>query len=413
MRSFAKVGLCAPGRRPLAALLAAGAVAAGVAAAGCGPRQDTAAAADVRPGGPASTATGPSSRVAGAAGGGEARLTPDEVRSAHISVTTVGYQELDRELAASGKIAFDDQRVTHVFSPVTGRVLRLLAQPGQKLRRGDPLALIVSPDVGSALADAAKAQAALGAASRELTRQRELYAVRATAQRDLEAAESNERQARAELERAREKARLLGGGGDRVTQSFVLRSPIAGEVIARATNPGVEVQGQYAGGTAVELFTIGELDRVWALADVFEADLGRVAVGATVSIEVVTFPGRKFPGRVDWISGAIDPATRTAKVRCAIDNRDRALKPEMYATVAIRIPGERALAVPRAALLRQGDQTLVFREVGVAPDGAVRFERRPVKVDDEGNDGALRVLAGLAPGDRVVSSGGILLLGMV
>jgi cobalt-zinc-cadmium efflux system membrane fusion protein len=388
---------------------------AAAATSGCGPRAGAAA-------GPA--ARGPEGTAGAAAAAGEARLTPAEVRSAHIALATVAYQDLDRELAASGRIAFDDQRVTHVFSPVTGRVERLLAQPGQRLRRGDPLALIESPDVGSALADAAKAQAALAAAARELARQRELFAVRATAQRDLEAAESNERQARAERERAEKRARLLGGGGTgrggaggdpagRVTQAFTLRSPIDGEVIARTANPGVEVQGQYAGGTAVELFTIGKLDRVWAIADVFEADLGRVATGAEVTVEVVAFPGRAFAGRIDWISSAIDPATRTAKVRCAIDNADRALKPEMYATVAIRVPGLRALALPRAALLRQGDQTLVFREAGRAPDGLLRFERRPVKVDDEGNDGAIRVLSGLAPGDRVVSSGAILLLGRV
>jgi cobalt-zinc-cadmium efflux system membrane fusion protein len=371
-------------------------------AAACGPH---AGAADGK-------ADGPSPKLPA----GEARLTPDEIRAAHIAVATVGYRDLDRELAASGRIAFDDQRVTHVFSPVNGRVVRLVAQAGQRVRKGDPLGLIESPDVGSALSDATKARAALEAAARELQRQRELYAVRATAQRDLEAAESNERQARAERERAEKKARLLGAHGratEPVTQEFVLRAPIAGEVIARAANPGVEVQGQYSGGTAVELFTIGELDRVWAIADVFEADLARLAPGAPATIEVVAFPGRKFPGRVDWISGAIDPTTRTAKVRCAIDNRDRALKPEMYATVAIRVPGRAALAVPRAAVLRQGDQTLVFRQLGTAADGSLRFERLPVKVDDEGSDAAVRVLSGLAPGDRVVSSGAILLLGMV
>ena len=345
---------------------------------------------------------------------GEARLPAARVRTAGIRVVAVDYQQLDRVLGASGRIAFDDQRVTHVFSPVNGRVRRLVAQPGQRVGKGEALAIIDSPDVGSAISDYAKAQAALGAAEREYQRQQELFAAHAAAARELEGAESNARQARAELDRAAEKARLLAGGRlSGVTQEFVLRSPIAGEVIARAANPGVEVQGQYSGGTAVELFTIGELDRVWALADVFEADLGRVRVGAPVTIEVIAFPGRRFNGRVDWISGAVDPATRTAKVRCAVDNSERLLKPEMYAGAAIAVPGRRALAIPRGAVLREGDQTVVFRELGTTPDGLVRFERWPVKVDDEGNDAMVEVLAGLTPGDRVVSAGGILLLGMV
>jgi cobalt-zinc-cadmium efflux system membrane fusion protein len=345
---------------------------------------------------------------------GEARLAPAKLRAAGISVVPVSYQDLDRVLAASGRITFDDQRVTHVFSPVNGRVTRLVAQPGQRVRRGDPLAIIQSPDVGSAVSDYAKAQAALAAAERDHQRQKDLFAAHASAERDLEAAEANARQTRAERDRAEEKARLLGGGRlQAVTQEFVLRAPIAGEVIARAANPGVEVQGQYSGGTAVELFTVGEVGRVWVLADVFEADLARIRVGSPVAVEVIAAPGRRFEGRVDYISGAVDPATRTAKVRCAIDNSDRLLKPEMYATVSIAVPGRRALAIPRGAVLRQGEQTVVFREVGTTPDGLVCFERWPVKVDDEGGDAQVAVLAGLHPGDRVVSAGGILLLGMV
>jgi membrane fusion protein, heavy metal efflux system len=345
---------------------------------------------------------------------GEARLAPAKLRTAGISVVPVAYQDLDRVLAATGRVTFDDQRVTHVFSPVNGRVTRLVAQPGQRVAPGDPLAIIQSPDVGSAVSDYAKAQAALAAAERDYQRQKDLFAAHAAAERDLEGAEANARQARAERDRAEQKARLLGGGKlSGVTQEFVLRSPIAGEVIARAANPGVEVQGQYSGGTAVELYTVGELGRVWVLADVFEADLARIRVGSPVAVEVISSPGRRFEGRVDWISAAIDPATRTAKVRCAIDNSNRLLKPEMYATVSIAVPGRRALAIPRGAVLRQGEQTVVFREVGTTADGLVRFERWPVKVDDEGGDTLVAVLAGLHPGDRVVSAGGILLLGMV
>jgi cobalt-zinc-cadmium efflux system membrane fusion protein len=378
-----------------------------------------ASAAACGPGGAAADRSATASGASGAPSSsmppaGEARLPAAKLRTAGIRVVLVDYQNLDRVLGAGGRISFDDQRVTHVFSPVNGRVRQLVAQPGQRVGKGDPLAIIDSPDVGSAISDYAKAQAALGAAEREHQRQKELFAAHAAAERELEGAEANARQARAELERAAEKARLLTGGKlSDVTQEFVLRSPIAGEVISRAANPGVEVQGQYSGGTAVELFTVGELDRVWTMADVFEADLGRVRVGAPVTVEVIAFPGRRFGGRVDWISGAVDPATRTAKVRCAVDNSDRLLKPEMYATASIAVPGRRALAIPRGAVLRQGDQTVVFREVGTTADGLVRFERWPVKVDDEGSDAMVAVLAGLAAGDRVVSAGGILLLGMV
>src|SRR5262249_15380098 len=151
----------------------------------------------------------------------------------------------------------------------------------------------------------------------------------AGSQRDFETAQDNHRKAKAEMERARHKAALFRrAAGDDVTQGFTLRAPIEGEVIARNVNPGVEVQGQYSGGTAVELFTVGELDSVWVLADVFEMDLARVRRGAPVTIKVVAYPDRAFQGQVDYITGALDPTTRTARIRCSIANPDRALKPE-------------------------------------------------------------------------------------
>ena len=154
---------------------------------------------------------------------------------------------------------------------------------------------------------------------------------------------------------------------DAVSQGYTLTSPIDGELIARAVNPGIEVQGQYGGGTAVELFTVGELDKVWVLADVYEMDIARVKVGAKVNVNVVAYPGRTFEGRVDWVSGALDPTSRTAKIRCTFDNPDRLLKPEMYATVTISVEETKALALPKGAVLRLGDRDGRLRRDGDDP----------------------------------------------
>ena len=207
-------------------------------------------------------------------------------------------------------------RVAHVFSPVTGRVSRILADPGARVKKGAPLCAIQSPDVGNAFADLGKAEADLTAAQHEFQRHKELYEAHAGSQKEFEAAEDNYSKAKAESERARQKARLFrGGGADAVTQEFVLRAPIEGEVIARNVNPGAEVQGQYSGGTAAELYTIGELDRVWVIADVFEMDLARLKKGAAVTIEVVAYPDQVFTGVVDWISDLLD--RRRARRACA------------------------------------------------------------------------------------------------
>jgi cobalt-zinc-cadmium efflux system membrane fusion protein len=348
-------------------------------------------------------------------GDGEVRLTRRQFENAGIRLAPAVEGDAGDTLTAGARVTFDDSRVAHVFSPVTGRVTRVLAQPGQHVKRGAPLLALVSPDVGTAFADAVKAQADLIAARHEADRQRELFEAQAGARKDLEAAEAAWSKARAEVDRASQKTRLLAAGTwDAVTQEYTLRSPIDGEVVARAATAGMEVQGQWASaGAPVELFTIGALDPLWVLGDVFEMDLTYVRKGLPVTVRVPAFPDRTFTGRVDWISNVLDPATRTAKVRCAIANPDRLLRPEMAPILSVSLPARHHVGVPREALLRLGDDTVVFVAAGDAVDGKLAFRRRKVVVGDERAKGVVPILDGLAPGEQVVTSGGIFLVGLL
>lgn len=340
---------------------------------------------------------------------GQVWLTPQQVRDAKIEVQEYLDHDIDDTILTSGTISLDDLRTGHVFSPVTGRVLGIVGQLGQRVHKGDPLAVIESPDVGSAVSDVHKAEADLIAAEHDLRRKKELFEQKAGAAADLEASNDNYRRARAELERAQQKAFLLRSGkADAVTQSYTLTAPLDGEILLRSINPGVEVTGQYSGGATVELFTIGELDRVWVLGDLYEMDMARVHVGAPATVTVVAYPGKVFQGRVDWVSGSLDPNTRTARVRFTFDNEEKLLRPMMYATVQISVDQERARAIPRNALLRLGDETVVFIQVGDA-DGYVRFERVPVDVDEGESSPWLVVKRGLQPGQKIVAKGAILL----
>jgi cobalt-zinc-cadmium efflux system membrane fusion protein len=288
-------------------------------------------------------------------------------------------------------------------------VVSIVAQLGQRVGKGDPLAVIESPDVGSAVSDVHKAQADLIAAEHDVKRKKELYEQKAGAAADLEASNDNYRKAKAELERAQQKAYLLrNGNADAVTQRYTLPSPVDGEVLLRNINPGIEVQGQYSGGASVELFTIGELDHVWVLGDLYEMDLARVHVGDLAIVTVVAYPGKVFRGTVDWVSGSLDPNTRTAKVRCTFDNAEKLLRPMMYATAQISVDRETTLAVPRNALLRLGDDIVAFVEVDET-DGRVRFQRVVVDVDEDESSPWLVVRKGLQAGQKIVVNGAILL----
>ncbi len=346
---------------------------------------------------------------------GEAWLTAQQIKDAKIEYTEVGDQNVDDTILTSGKVTFDDQRVAHVYSPVSGRVTRIDAQLGQRVKKGAPLAVIESPDIGIASSDVGKASADLIAAEHDFKRQKDLYDAHAASQKDLEISEDNYRKAKAEMDRAKQKAYLLraGGGGGDVSQGYTVITPMEGEVIMKNISPGIEVQGQYGGGTAAELFTVGELDKVWVIADVFEMDIARVKVGSKANVKVVAYAGKNFEGKVDWVSGTLDPVTRTAKVRCTFDNPDRLLKPEMYATVQVSVEERTALAIPKTSLLRLGDQTVVFVQSGTTPDGKLKFERVPVTVDEGEGSKWVPVSHGLEKGQKIVTAGAILLSGML
>jgi cobalt-zinc-cadmium efflux system membrane fusion protein len=339
------------------------------------------------------------------AASGEVALSLDEIRQSGIVVEPATDQEIDDTLVTSGRVTFEDIKVGHVFSPVTGRIARIDVELGAHVKAGQPLAVIQSPDIGQASSDVAKADADLIAAEHGMQREKELLGKNATSQKDYEAAEDAYRQARAEKQRANQKAFLLRTGAvDSVTQGYSLVSPVDGEVLARNLSVGTEVQGQYSGGTQ-ELFTVGELDEVWVLADVYEVDLARVQAAAKCTVRTVAHKDKIFEGKVDWISGMLDPTTRTAKVRCTFANSERLLKPDMYATATISVASRKALALPKTAILHLGSQTVVFVDHGAEPGGKHRFERLPVAVDEALGGRWVPVLHGLNPGDNVVTKG--------
>jgi membrane fusion protein, heavy metal efflux system len=336
----------------------------------------------------------------------EVAFSPEEVKQKGIEVVPFAEHAVEIAIRTSGRVAWDDLRVAHVFSPVAGRVSDIKAGLGEHVKKGAGLAVVVSPDIGQWSSDMGKAKADLTAAEHDFKRKRELLDLKAVARADYEASEDTFRQAKAEMERARQKIDMLrSGGANFVSQSFTLTSPIDGEVVARMVNPGLEIQGQYDNGTTTELFTVGERDTMWLISDVYEADIGRVSIGTKVTATTLAIPGKTFEGKVDWVSGSLDPATRTVKVRCVLDNADKLLRPDMYATALISVPERTGLAVPRAAVVHYGEQQVVFTEVATTEGGKRRFARMPVKADERVDGDWIPVTHGLEKGAVVVSKG--------
>jgi cobalt-zinc-cadmium efflux system membrane fusion protein len=149
------------------------------------------------------------------------------------------------------------------------------------------------------------------------------------------------------------------------------------------------------------------------LADVFEMDLPRIKKGTPVNVHVVAYPDETFTGQVEWISGALDPTSRTAKVRCSIDNAARKLRPEMYGTAFITVDADNKLAIKRTAIVFLGEQPVTFVETGMAPNGQLKFERRVIGVEDMPGGDFLPLVRGVNAGEKVVTAGGLMLSGLM
>ncbi len=314
-------------------------------------------------------------------------------------------------LQTSGKVAFNEEHVARVHAPVTGRVIDVPARPGDVVEKGATLLVLDSPDLSAAKSDYAKAVADLERADKALALVRELLDVKAIAQKEVRDAENEQRKAGAERERAAARLRTLGVTADRLPDiaaradtatTVTVTAPRSGVVVERNVSPGQVVSYGQA-DAPVNLFVIADLSTMWVVADVYEPDVLRVRRGQTVSVTLPCCPGERFEGTVTYIADAVDPQTRTLKVRAVVANQGRTLKAEMFTTVTLATTSTRVLAVPQSAVHRDQGAPFVLARRG--PD---EYERRPVTLGVDLGDW-VEVVKGVGPDDTVVTTGGILL----
>jgi Cu(I)/Ag(I) efflux system membrane fusion protein len=307
----------------------------------------------------------------------------DEVRRQQIGVTTAPAERrsLSRHIRAVGQVRVDETRLTDVNLRMSGWVHKLYVdETGQHVKRTQTLFTLYSPE--------------LYAAERE-----HLTAVKRKREEGSEAL--------SELARASEqRLRLLGMSASQIRElerrgeawEYVpVLSPATGYVIDKDIVEG----GRIEAGSRV--YRIADLSRVWIDADVYESDLPQVKVGQPVRVELPYVPGQTYEGRVDYIYPTLAEATRTGRVRVVLENPDLALKPDMYANVALEADLGERLAIADSAVIYTGPRRLVFVDLG---EGRLRPQEVEVGVHA---DGYVEVTRGLQPGDVVVTSGNFLI----
>lgn len=300
--------------------------------------------------------------------------------------------------ALNARVTYDDNHTARVYSPVAGRVLRIAAETGQSVKRGDTLLQLDAPDYAAAAADDSKARADLSRKQQAYERAKQLYEAKGIAQRDVETAEADLHQAEAEALRAKSRFNNLSGpSGD---GHFDLKAPLSGIISERQVSAGSEVRPD----AAAPLFIITDPQHLWVLIDLPERQLGKVKVGQPVFIEVDAYPEEIFYGRVTVVGETVDPLTRRIQVRCYVNNPEHKLKPEMYARVTPDADsGARLPRVPNSALFTQGVSSYVFVEL--APGV---LQKRKVELALQDHEYAY-VKAGLGAHDRIVTTGALLL----
>ena len=349
------------------------------------------------------------------------RYTPSAAEWASLTIQPVAERGFRAEHATEGKIAIDEDRSTPVFSPYAGRVTKLLVRPGDAVVKGQPLFVIEAADnvqaqndfIG-AMTSMNKAKSALDLAELQGTRAKDLFEGKAVPLKDYQQSQATLIQAQNDLrasqtamEAARNKLRILGLTDEdiatfqekgRINPEITIFAPLAGTVVQRKIGPGQYVNA----GASDPVYVIGDLSTVWMTAFVRETDAASVSVGQEVTFNVLALPGRPLSARLNYVATAIDPATRRLLVRATIDNKDRMLKPEMFANVTIYSPGDHAaVGVPKQALIYEADQVRVW----VAHDDKT-IELRQIKPGLTNGD-LVEVLGNLKPGEKIVTKGSL------
>ena len=339
------------------------------------------------------------------------------------TVTTMAFRP---ERVTEGSIAIDDDLTTPVFSPYSGRVVKVIAMLGDVVEQASPLFIIHASEFVQAQSDLITGLANLATARSQLTmaqtterRAHELYLAQGgalkdwqQAQTDLISAQNNVRASEIALHSVRRRLRILGKTDEEIAlleaqpmqkldSEVTVRAPIGGTITQRQIGVGQFINSE-TGGATNPVYTISDLSTVYLIANVREWDAPMMHVGDPVEVRVLAYPGRVFKAKISWIAASIDPNTRRLSVRADVENPNGELKPGMFASFSIIIGNsETAPAVPQSAVVYEGETAHVWV---AGDDGTIAV--RSIHIG-RSSDGMVEVREGLSAGEKVVTSGAL------
>jgi cobalt-zinc-cadmium efflux system membrane fusion protein len=321
---------------------------------------------------------------------------------AQIKISVVSQGDVSDILRVAGQIDFDEQALTRIGASVTGRVTQINAQLGNEVKKGDTLALINSSELSNSQLAYLKARSEKEFHRRTVQRAKTLFEADVISAAELQRRESEYEVASAQTRAAQDQLRVLGVNL-KAMEELATTGAIDSVASVMATIKGVVVERKVTTGQVVQpadvLFTVADLSRVWAVAQVPEQQVAQVKVGQSVRIEVPALENEKLIGKLIYVGQTVNPESRTVLVRTELENTSGRLKPSMLASMLIEATPTKRVVVPITAIVREQDTDYVFIE-----EKPGSFRLKPVRLSSEHN-GQRVVLDGLSQGMRIVSDG--------
>lgn len=300
----------------------------------------------------------------------------------------------------SARVAYDEEVTARIGVSFSGRILALKAAPGDAVTLGQVLAVIDSPDFGTAYADLNKARADEKRKQLAVKRAKDLVPGEAISTRDWEAVQADYAQAQAETARAEQRIKNLNPHGLKIVgQQVSLASPLQGVITERTATPALEINPNLA----APLFVVTDPKRLWVSIDLPESLLSKIKLGSVVNIQSDAFPEQTFVGKIIQLGQTINPNTRRANILARVDNPEGKLLPEMFVRASVLQADGQGVRVPNQALITRGLYTYVFVEQ--KPGDFVLTKVKPIK---RGVDFSY-IGEGLGGDERVVTKGALLL----
>ncbi len=317
-----------------------------------------------------------------------------------ITIDTVKNEYIEDNLSLSGEVSYDDNKVIKIFPNASGQVVSVNVSLGEKVHKGQTLAVIKSADVAGNYSDLSSFNNDAAIAEKEYKNAEQLYKSGINSEKDFIQSKLEYEKAMNAVKKEQMQIQINGGGKTNAAGLYIITSPRDGFIVEKNINAGSFIRND----NSQNLFTISGMQDVWVWANVFETDIQKIKPGQQAEVTTLAYPGKIFHGKVDQINSVLDPQSKAMKVKIVLSNTDMLLKPEMFTNISIaEKETQKALEIPSNAIVFDGGKSYV---VIYKDNNHVKVEEvNPLKVADS----KTYITGGVNEGDMVISKNQILI----